>query len=127
MTYLPAKRDTLHIPSGPTGNHLFAIITDPSQEGTHLLVCFSSLKPGVHHDPACLVNVGEHPFVTVPSAVEYRFARVEPSAHLVKCVAGWTFKRGEPVSDALLQKIRDGVLKSRFATRFIKDYFTKNA
>ncbi len=53
--------------------HLWVVVSDPSRIPTRFFGDFSSRKPGVPFDSACMANVG----VTylVPSFVYYRFAR----------------------------------------------------
>jgi hypothetical protein len=77
MPYVPAKGHTLFIPSGST-DHLFVVLTPPiGVVSNHLLANFSSIKLGIPHDTSCLVNVGDHSFITMPSYIEYQFARIE--------------------------------------------------
>jgi len=85
MAYVPTKGHTLRMPSGPN-NHLHVVLTGISTTLTHLLVNFSTIKDGVVHDPACLVGVGDHPFITAPSYMAYQFARIEMAHDLANRV-----------------------------------------
>jgi len=127
MPYAPRRGHTLLIPSGtassPDQMHLFVIITERCDANRHLLVNLSTIRKGVHFDPACIVEVGQHPFVTARSYIAYRLARTDHAAHLTKCVDGWTFHQREDVSPQLLARICDGVLQSEFIKRADRRYF----
>lgn len=122
MPYVPYKKGTLLIPSGP-GKHLFAIISDKCANNQHLLVNVTSIQPGVAHDDACELAVGDHPFIKQPSYVAYRLAVIQHADKLTKFVDGWYYTQNTDISDALLQRMRDGVLKSKFVPKFVKTYF----
>ncbi|RZT31794.1 hypothetical protein [Cupriavidus agavae] len=87
MTFVTCKRATLLIPSGPPADperfHLFVLLTDPDPEGRVLLASFSSIKPGMFHDPTCIVEPGEHPFVTRLTWVNYSHCRIEEATKLL--------------------------------------------
>ena len=82
--FLPLKRATLLIPSGPQGDqdrkHLFILLTDPhaDQAGKNcvLMVSLSTVRPGMPHDPTCILYAGDHPFVKHESYVVYQKARL---------------------------------------------------
>jgi len=131
MPYQPSKGGTLLIPSGPASDpdklHLYAILTDASNDPCHLLVNFTTIKGGVFYDPTCIVKAGEHAFIKQDSYVEYRRATIMHSAHIVKCVEGWTFKPQDTLSQALIDRICDGVEDSKFTPRGMKQYFGENS
>lgn len=116
------------LPSGPgaDGQHLYAVITNPCDGSQSLLVSFSSIKPGRFHDPSCLVQPGEHEFIIKPTYVEYRMARIMRCDHIAKCVDGWTFTPKGPISDALLERIHNGVEQSDFTSGLVIKYFAAN-
>lgn len=126
MAYVPRKAGTLLIPSGsiakPDGKHLFVILNDVCRDGCHALVSISTIREGQHHDATCIVEAGEHEFVQRKSYIEYRMARIEKSAHLIKCVSGWTFIEKVSVSEALFGRILGGVEASDFTPQFVQKY-----
>ncbi|QPS58455.1 hypothetical protein I6G53_16785 [Serratia plymuthica] len=66
---------TVLAPSGPC-NHFHVICNDPVYYPINdcyciLVVNVSSIKPGVPHDNACVLNPGEHRFIQHPSYVVY--------------------------------------------------------
>lgn len=116
------------MPSGPLedGQHLYVVATNPCDEDKALLVSLSSVKEGRFHDPSCVIEVGEHPFVTKRSFVEYRVSRILRCDHVVKCVAGWVFTPKAEVSDALFGKIEAGIEASDFTPKLITTYYRAN-
>src|SRR5215475_8271311 len=108
MPYVPYRGGTLLIPSGtadsPDQNHPFVIITNKCDANRHLLVNVSTIREGVHFDPACTIEAGSY--------VVYRLARTDHVDHLGRMVDGWIFKKKQDASAGLLEKICDGVLQS---------------
>lgn len=127
MTFQPQKKATLLMPSGPPDDperkHLWIILTDPCPDDANLLVNVSTLRDGRFHDPACIMEPGEHKRVTVRSWIEYRRARAMHSAALVKGEAAWHYRRAEPVTDALFDRICKGLMVSDFTPNRMKKYF----
>lgn len=119
----PQKGDALHIPSGPSGNHLFVVLNDPIDiEGYPpslcLLVCICSINANIPYDQTCVLNVGQHPSVLHPSYVAYKHARLETSNDLSNRVCKGVFNLGSPFNDPPLSDIKNGLYAS---------IFTKNA
>lgn len=127
--FLPVKKSTLMIPSSPDGRfilHLFIVLTNPvNSESFVLLVDVSSIH-GKHYDDACVLNVGDHPFVVHPSYIQYRYARIERADFLVRKVEGGAFLPRTPVSDALYDRIVQGLFKSRFVRRKFVEFYKQN-
>jgi len=90
--------------------HLFVIIAIEESSNTALLVNFTSPKIGC--DESCCINVGEHSFLMYNSVVNYADARMTPISNLEYCLKEGMFKKHNPVSGKLLQKIQAGALKS---------------
>jgi hypothetical protein len=124
MAYVAAKKKGVLIPSGPASDpdrfHVFAITTDRCNRGNHLLVPISSIKPGKFHDLTSEIAAGNHPKLPKDSYAEYRFAKLYHCDHIAICIDGWLWKQTDDFSDALVQYIFDGVLKSPFTPNFIK-------
>lgn len=130
MAYVVARGNALLVPSGTTNDpdkkHLFVVITDECNDGQHLLVSISSIKPGVFYDPTCVLQARSHPFVTVESYIEYRLAVTRSAAYIAKCVDNGTYLERAPVSTELLERISDGVLVSPFIPAKLKKYYLVN-
>ena len=122
MTYIPARCDTLLIPTGDAGDHLFVIATDACSAGQHLLVNFTSIKPGRKIDNTCIIKAGEHPFVTHDSYVLYRSAQLQPAQRIGRMVDGWMYKTHQPATPQLTDRILSGFETSPFTPRFIEKH-----
>jgi len=99
------------IPAKPY-DHLYAIISDPSLDPTVVIVNFTTWTP--QEEQACIAMPGEHPFLTLKSAVRYKDARIATAGDLEKLLAKGKLTRHEPLSGQLLGKMRDGVVMSDF-------------
>ena len=116
--------NTLLIPSGPQGNHLFIVLTDPADIPDHppqsclsLSLCTIRTSP---YDSTCTVQVGEHPFVGSPSYISYRHARIDQASHFETMVSACTIFPHEPVSADLLTRIYSGIQLSKQTPNYIK-------
>ena len=122
----PSAGATLLIPSGPTGNHLFVVLCDPTRLPGYgprpcvVLVSVSSVRQGLPHDPTCVLQPGCHPFVQNPSYVRYRDARIDRADDLVERVAQRVFVPHDPMPQAQFASIRAGLRVSPFVKREIK-------
>lgn len=124
MPYVPYRGGTLLIPSGPTGDHLFAIATPACAAGLHVIVNITSVPDeGNFYDDTCVIEAGEHPFAKQPSYAYYGMADIQAAERLTRMVEGWVYRKHDDMSDALTQRIEDGILASRFTKRRIKVYY----
>jgi hypothetical protein len=127
--WMPAQGQCLLVPSGPTGFHLHLIIYGPSVVVNHgtvaqvAMVGVTSIKPGVPHDPACILQVGQHPFIQHASFLAYRHMRVDPAAHVQQMVAGGVWQPHSACSQQLLQDAIAGVCASKLTPRAMKTIF----
>jgi hypothetical protein len=55
-------------------DHLWMVISEPSLDPSLVVVCFLSWQP--HYDQSCIVEAGEHPFVTHSTCVNYPGATI---------------------------------------------------
>lgn len=93
-------------------DHLWIVINSPPEHGGRaLIVNVSTFRPGA--ETTCLIEKGEHPFVTHQSYVRYRSARETNMANLVRAVDLGKLRRHAVVSAALLTRIRSGAAASR--------------
>jgi len=126
MTYAPYKGGTLLVPSGPSGMHLFVILTNQCQNGLHLMVSITSIKAGKTYDEACVFAGGEHPFITQPSYVFYRLAEQRRGAHLANGVDKGLFIPREDMPLGALQAICAGIDVSEFIGQWAVEYYHAN-
>jgi hypothetical protein len=126
--FLPVRRATLTIPSGPQGDpnrdHLHVLLTDPvGAERLLLLASVCSVKPGIPHDATCYLYPGDHEFVRRQSYVFYAQAIIVPEQKLLSGIRSGDFRGQEALSDALMARICQGLLDSRHTKPAIKTFY----
>lgn len=115
------------MPSGQEGEHLFVVLNNPTTfhgYGTRphvVLVSISTVRPGIPHDPTCVLPVGCHPFVKSESYVVYKRARIEPAKHVEQRVQEGFFKPNAPMPAAQFAAIKAGLRTSPFVKREFKE------
>lgn len=123
MAYEVRKGATLLVPSGPSGNHLYVVVTEPDENDQVLVVTFCSIPEQGFHDATCEIHEG-HPFVTRPTYVNYRLSEIMTCAHIEKCVDGWVYTPKQSIDDdELMTRMRDGILDSELTPQRIQTYF----
>ncbi|MDB5324083.1 MAG: hypothetical protein JWN40_5714 [Phycisphaerales bacterium] len=91
--------------------HVWTIISDPRRDPQKLLmVNFTTWEP--HLDQACVIEVGEHPFIRGRTVVNYARSRVVSDAQLELLRAKGRIQMLEPLTPALLTKMRTSALES---------------
>jgi hypothetical protein len=105
--------DTLVIPEPGTSydSHLWMVISDPARGEDCLIVNFTSWR--ADKDQACVVDVGEHPYVKGKTCVNFRDAKLCKVRDLEALKAARHLEAHVPLSPALLNKIRNAVPESR--------------
>ncbi|HEY4839585.1 MAG TPA: hypothetical protein VIH72_13305 [Candidatus Acidoferrales bacterium] len=91
-----------------TGRHLHVVLAVLA-DGSFILCHFTTRRR--HSDPTCVIQPGEHSFVVVETAVRYDQTYFCSDAGL-QALERDIVKRFEPLSAALLQKVRRGALDS---------------
>ena len=90
-------------------DHLWVVISLPGDDGSVVIVNFTSWRAGC--DENCVIETGEHKFVTHKTVVAYEKARLV-SAQNQAALAKISVGRWDPVSPALLARIQAGALSS---------------
>lgn len=129
--FLPLKRTTLLIPSGPHGDqdrkHLFILLTDPhadeSGQTRVLMVSLSTVRPGVPHDPTCVLYAGDHPFVKFDSYVVYQKARLEETEKVLEGVKNGQLLPQDPMEGAVFARICKGLEESRLTPAKLRTFY----
>ena len=122
------RGQTLLVPSG-AGLHIFFVILGPVVLADHgaspqlAMVNATTLRDGVPHDPACVLEAGDHPFLRQRSFAAYRYMRLDASLHVERMVSSAVWKPHAPCSDDLLQRLVAGVCQSRLTPREYKRIF----
>lgn len=129
--FVPFRRATLLVPSGPQQNqnqkHLFILLTDPvpTAGGSKnvLLVGISSVRPGLFHDPACLLYPGDHPFLDRQSYVNYPRARIEDAQKLINGVKNGVLTPRDTLAGEIFARVCHGLTESRHASPKILEFY----
>lgn len=126
--FIATRQATVLVPSGtadrPDLKHLFILLNDPhGEEQLVLIVSISTLRPGLHHDPTCLLYPDDHPFIRHPSFVRYGMARLEPAEKLQKGVRLGVLIPRTPMERSVFTRICNGVCESAFTPRALKKFF----
>ena len=96
-------------------SHLFVVITTPDCEGNVLVVNMTTLKVTTE-DRSCVLNAGDHPFVTHPTAInygEYHDPRILPAEEIRRRILKGEFIKQEPLSGDTLSRVLQGAAVSR--------------
>jgi hypothetical protein len=131
--FLPLKRATLLIPSGPQGDpdrkHLFILLTDPhnNEVGTKsvLMVSLSSVKNRIPHDPTCILTPGDHSFVKVNSYVVYQMARLEDADKVLRGVKNGQLIPHDPLESAVFARVCKGLEESKLTPTKLLTFYQK--
>jgi hypothetical protein len=92
--------------------HLWMIISDPEQDAERVLIVMFHTLRDLRHDPACVLEDGDHPFINRPTWVNYRRARITSIRALAALEANGELRRHEPLSDRVLLLICKGAADS---------------
>ena len=131
--FLPLKRATLLIPSGPDNDldrkHLFILLTDPQDDGSGtkevLLVSLSTIRANIPHDATCVLYPGDHPFVKHESFVVYQRSRIEDANKVLKGVKDGKLIPQDPMDSSVFARICQGLENSRLTpARILKFYLS---
>ena len=126
MIYTPYPKSTMLIESGPSGSHLFIVITNICTDGQHLLLNVSSIKAGKTYDTACVFQGGEHEFITTPSFIQYRFAERRNANAISKHVETGYIVRKADLDSTYFNFICDGIYTSQYVKPWVQTYFEEN-
>ena len=133
--FLPVRRATLLIPSGPPGDpdrkHLFILLTDPRADdrGTAsvLMVSLSTIRQGVPFDRSCLLYPGDHPFVRRDSYVVYQRARIEAVDAVLRGVNSGQLVPQAALDGGVFARVCRGFEESRLTPPRLLDFYRRAA
>jgi len=104
--------DTFFLKGGAADRHLRVIISDPSIDSQQVLFV-SMTSYDVTKEDVCVLDVGDHPFVKHKTCIAYATAKHASLVELIKLRDTGQLRPSEPVSAAVLERIRRGVSLSR--------------
>lgn len=112
--------DTFFLQNKAVDGHLWVVISDPGLDGDRVLFV-SMTSYDITKENACLIDVGEHPFVQHKTCIAYDFARVTTLEVLKNLEDQGHLRRNVPISAELLERIRQGVsLSRRVENRYVE-------
>ncbi len=111
MTALPYRSGGLLMPFNPD-LHLFAILNDPCPQKHCLVVMVTSLKPKRAHDATCILEAGDHPFVTRQSYLLYRMADTIRADQIRTRIGQNMYIPKEDFAPPVFKRIADGLYNS---------------
>jgi len=109
--YLPYKGASFLGPINEV-HHLFAVMNNPCANHQCLVINITSIKDGKYYDPACILDVGDHPFIKHPSYVLYRLGDTMRADRIGKFVDLSYYLSREDWGNAVFQRIVDGIRAS---------------
>jgi len=112
--------------TGAIHYHLFVMLLDPRTDKKETIIVNLDKLTSPRQDQTTVLNTGDHEFIKRPTYVNYRMARIISEKDLLELVnSGIAIKR-TPMENGVLQRIREGVLKSPFTPggvcEFYEDY-----
>jgi hypothetical protein len=105
--------DTLLIdaPGTTLDSHLWIVISDPALDPQRV-VLVNMTSHRADKDQACVLEMGDHPYVSHRTCIEYRRAKVVRDGDMEALLSAGKISKSAPCSPALLKRIRDGVAAS---------------
>ena len=126
MSRLPYKAGGILMPVNPA-LHLFTIMNDPCPRKECLVVMVTSIYPNRKYDDACVLNVGDHPFISHPSYMLYRMAETLQAARISTRIGQKYYIPRDDFSPPVFRRIVDGLYESEETKGRILSYAQANA
>ena len=101
-------------------DHLWILLTSVDSNGKILMVNLTSAKP--HSDRTTVLQVGDHPFVTRETTVNYGNATIAEMRHIMRAIDANLGEKREDASTDLLKRLREVFLTSPYTKNSLKDY-----
>jgi len=86
------------------------VLTDPNEDGKLVIANVTSQEQG--KDQSCVLDPGDHPFITKESVMNYAEAVESKEAQIIEATRRRLFQSDLPVSPEVLAKIQAGALAS---------------
>ena len=104
--------DAFFIKDRSVDTHLWVIISDTQKDRERVvMVSITTYEP--HKEAACLLDEGDHPRIIHKSCVFYKETRMTTLENLQRCLDQDSLSVQPPVTAEILERIREGVSKSR--------------
>jgi hypothetical protein len=100
--------------------HLWVLLWGPAGAArAFLAVHLTTLRP--HCDKTCVIRQGEHPFVQHDTCAVFGSAKPITEGNLVEAIRARQAFQREPVSEALLMRLREGLRKSPWTSNAVHE------
>ena len=108
--------------------HLFVLLTVPYDPiGQVIMACVCSVpEPPGHYDGSCILNIGDHDFISHDSYVSYRHCREEPARKLIAGVASGEFVDKGLMPEETFERILAGAMVSPFIKPYVQKILKSN-
>lgn len=126
MSYEPYRKAGILIPFNEV-HHLFAVMNNKCSGNLCLTIMITSIKEGKYHDPACVLNVGDHPFIDRPSYLLYRMAETLNAGKISRLVGNNYYIPKDNFPNDTFARITAGIYSSDDTPQRIARYATVNA
>jgi len=110
--------------------HLAFQLTDEKWDPKHkqtsiLIVTLSKIRQNRSDDLTCVLEIGEHSFMTRKSYISYRHARTIPIARMRRLDTDGRIQPKEVIDEQLFTRICDGLQVSRHVKPITLKFFNK--
>jgi hypothetical protein len=100
--------------------HLWIVITPPT-EGEVVIVTVTTQRK--RSETLVVLRKGDHPFIVHDSVIAYAYSRIRAVDDIESAIENGTAKQREPVSEAVLKKVRAGLIDSDFTPNGVRSYY----
>lgn len=102
-------------------SHLWFVLTDPDPF-TNKVVVVVLVSERAHTERTVCLGIGDHPFISRPSNVDFGSATFFPASKLQNAIATGRGKLKDDMSSALLETVRAGLMASSRTPNAIIEY-----
>ena len=96
------------------GVHLWVVVSDPAKDSQRVLIVNMTTVRNRFHDPACVLNAGDHREVKHQTYMNYRDSRIVRNSALEAQLSTGQIAVNEKVSECVLDRIRRGAASSDY-------------
>ncbi|MEM1409356.1 MAG: hypothetical protein AAGG79_01260 [Pseudomonadota bacterium] len=96
------------------------MISEQCDGNSPLFVSITTIYPNKHHDGACILSAGDHPFLKHPSYVAYRHIEQRSEVHIQRMIDNGEYIAREDFKPEVLERILEGACQSDEIKPFAK-------
>lgn len=118
------RRATFLCPSGPISDpsrkHLHVVLTESFGDAGQVLVTSIASIRSRKYDDTCILEPGDHPFLTHHSYVLYRSTRLMEVKRIKQCLKSVEFVQHDDIREEIYKRIVIGLFDSKATPQFAK-------